>query len=140
MNDFFSEILSTIAFAGLGAALLAVGYWVIDLVTPGHLGRHVFIDHRRDASLVLGATLLSVGGIVATSIWTVDGDTWETLGQAGAFGLIGVLLQAGAFLLLDLLTPGRLGEMMTDDKDDPAVWVVVAVQIALGLIVMASLT
>ena len=32
-------------------------------------------------------------------------------------------LLAVAFVVLDLLTPGRLGELMTDEKDDPAIWV-----------------
>lgn len=140
MTDFLQDILATVLFAGVGVVLLALGYWMLHLLTPGNLAQHVFVDHRRDASLVLGSTLLSVGGIVAVAIFGVEGDTWSTLAQAAAFGLLGVMLQGLAFVLLDAITPGKLGDTLTDHKDDSSVWVVVAVQLALGLIIMASLT
>lgn len=140
MNDLLNDLLATLLFAVLGMGLLALGYAVVDLLTPGHLGRKVFVDHNRDASLVLGSSLLALGGIIATSIYTTESDTWHTLLEAGAHGLIGIVLLGVAFLVLDLATPGRLGDLVTDEKDDPAVWVIVASQFAVGLIIAASLT
>ena len=140
MTILLDELVATVAFAGVGIVLLALGYLVVDLLTPGHLGRHVFVDHRRDAALVLAANLLALGGIVATAIYTAEGSTWYALGETAAFGLVGVALLGVAFVVLDRLTPGHLGQIVTDDSDDPAVWVVAASQLAIGLVVMASLT
>jgi hypothetical protein len=42
--------------------------------------------------------------------------------------------------VLDALTPGKLGVICEDDKLHPAVFVSSAIQIAMALIVCASLT
>ncbi|HEY1133247.1 MAG TPA: DUF350 domain-containing protein [Nocardioides sp.] len=140
MPELLDESLATLAFAGVGLLLLLVGYFMVDLLTPGHLGRQVFVEHKRDAALVLAATQISVGIIVATSFWTAQGDTWDTLLEASVFGLIGVALLGLSFFVLDLLTPGSLAELVVDESDDPAVYVAVALQLAVGLVVAASIT
>ena len=30
-----------VAYTGVGIALLVLGFYVLDLLTPGHLGRHI---------------------------------------------------------------------------------------------------
>lgn len=140
MNDLLSGLLSTVAFAALGLILLVIGFYVIDLLTPGKLGQLIFVEHRRDPALLLGASVLAIATIVATSIYTAEVDTFHGLAETAAYGFVGIFLLAVSFVILDLLTPGRLGELMTDDKDDPAIWVTVAVQLAVGVIVAASIT
>ncbi|GAB3072312.1 DUF350 domain-containing protein [Nocardioides zeae] len=140
MPELLDESLATLAFAGVGIVLLLVGYFMVDLLTPGHLGRQVFVEHKRDAALVLASTQISVGIIVATAFYTAQGDTWDTLLEATVFGIIGVALLGISFFLLDLLTPGSLAELVVDESDDPAVYVAVALQLAVGLVVAASIT
>lgn len=140
MNELLDGLLSTIAFAGLGLALLVVGFFMVDLLTPGRLAHQIFTEHNRDASLVLSSSLLSLGAILATAIYTSDDDTWETLLDTAAYGLLGVALLGLSFAVLDWITPGRLGVLVTDEHEDPAVWVTVALQLAVGLVVAASLT
>lgn len=140
MMDLLLELLSTLAFAVVGMGVLAAGYVMVDLVTPGHLGRHVFVDHKRDAALVLASSMVALGMIVAMAIWTTPGDGWQSLVAALAYGLLGIVLLGASFLALDLITPGSLRELVTDANDDPAVWVAVASQLAIGLIVVASLS
>lgn len=139
MTELIDGLVSTLAFAGVGVLLLVLGFFVVDLITPGKLAQHVFVDHRRDASLVLAASQLALGLVTATAIWQADGNTWDNLLGSMAYGVLGVGLLAVAFVVLDLITPGKLGELITDDKDDPAVWVAVSMQLAVGLIVAASL-
>ncbi|WP_028474047.1 DUF350 domain-containing protein [Nocardioides alkalitolerans] len=140
MPVLLDESLATLAFAGVGILLLVVGFFMVDLLTPGHLGRQVFTEHRRDASLLLAASQVSLGFIIATAFYTAEGDTWDTLLEGSVFGLIGVALLGLSFVILDLVTPGSLAELIVDDTDDPAVWVAVAMQIAVGLVVAASIT
>jgi uncharacterized membrane protein YjfL (UPF0719 family) len=140
MSILLDELLATVAFAAVGMVLLAAGYAVVDLLTPGRLGQLVFVQHRRDASVVLAGNLVALGAIVATAIYTAESSTWYALAETVAFGVIGIALLGVAFLVLDLLTPGKLGVLVTDESDDPAVWVILASQLAIGLVVSASLT
>lgn len=140
MTELLDGLLSTVAFAVVGLLLLVAGFFMLDLLTPGKLAHKIFTEHNRDAALVLASSLLSLGMIVAMAIWQADGDTWENLVDTLAYGLVGVALLGLAFVVLDLVTPGKLGELVTDEKDDPAVWVTVAMQLAIGLVVVASLT
>src|SRR3954453_8578026 len=114
------------AYTGAGLVLLALGYWVLDLLTPGHLGTHLLRgsgrpdgrpDGRSDglashgAGTVAAAGMLAQAAIIFTAIWT-NGDS--SFGQAFVsavlFGLLGIVLLTVAFVLLDVLTPGRLGD------------------------------
>lgn len=140
MTELLDGLVATLAFAGVGLALLVVGFFMVDLLTPGRLAHQIFTEHNRDAALVLASSLFSLGLILATAIHTAAEDTWEALLETTAYGLLGVALLGLSFAVLDWITPGRLGELVTDDKEDPAVWVTVALQIAVGLVVAASLT
>ncbi len=128
------------AYTGVGIALLVLGFYALDLLTPGHLGRHIYEDRSVNAALTLAAGFLGQGAIVFASIWT---NATSGFGQAllytVVFGVLGVLLQAVAFLVLDLITPGRLGEHLTEPVFHPASLVSAAVQLAVAAIVVASI-
>jgi Domain of Unknown Function (DUF350) len=55
------------------------------------------------------------------------------------FGVVGVLLEAVAFLVLDLITPGRLGAHVTEPGFHPSSLVLAAVQISVAGIIVASI-
>ena len=55
-------------------------------------------------------------------------------------GVLGLLLMAGAFLVLDLATPGRLGEILVDPRPHPAVWVSAVVHLATGAVIAAAIS
>lgn len=46
---------------------------------------------------------------------------------------------AVAFLVLDLVTPGKLGAIVVDREPHPAVWVTASCNIAVAAIVAASI-
>jgi uncharacterized membrane protein YjfL (UPF0719 family) len=128
------------AYTGVGIALLVLGFYALDLLTPGHLGRHIYEDRSVNAALTLAAGFLGQGAIVFASIWT---NATSGFGQAllytVVFGVLGVVLQAVAFLVLDVITPGRLGQHLTEGRFHPASLVSAAVQLAVGAIIVASI-
>jgi uncharacterized membrane protein YjfL (UPF0719 family) len=73
MDDFFAEIGSALAYGGVGIVLLALGILVIDLLTPGNLGRLITVEGNRSAAVIASAGLIPVGGIVTTAIASADG-------------------------------------------------------------------
>ncbi len=129
-----------VAYTAVGLALLALGYLALDLLTPGHLGRHIYEDRSVNAALTLAAGFLGQGAIVFASIWTnATSGFGEALLYTVVFGVLGVLLQAVAFLVLDVITPGRLGRHLTEPVFHPASLVSAAVQLAVAAIVVASI-
>ncbi|MGX5656471.1 DUF350 domain-containing protein [Geodermatophilus nigrescens] len=129
-----------VAYTAVGLVLLALGYLVLDLLTPGHLGRHIYQDRSVSAGIVLAAGFLAQGAIIFTTIWT---NATSGFGQAllytVVFGVLGVLLQALAFLALDLLTPGKMGALVTEVAFHPAALVSAAAQLSVAAIIVASI-
>jgi uncharacterized membrane protein YjfL (UPF0719 family) len=129
-----------VAYTGLGIALLTLGFVVLDLLTPGHLGRHIHEERSVNAGLVLATGYLGQGAVVFAAIWTnATSGFGLALLYTVVFGVLGVLLQAVAFLVLDLITPGKLGEHVTEVPFHPASLVLGAVQLAVAAIVVASI-
>ena len=129
-----------LAYTAVGLVLLPLGYLVLDLLTPGHLGRHIYQDRSVSAGIVLAAGFLAQGAIIFTTIWT---NATSGFGQAllytVVFGLLGVVLQAVAFLALDLLTPGKMGALVTEVAFHPAALVSAAAQLSVAAIIVASI-
>ena len=133
-------VAQTLAYTGVGLVILTVGYFVLDALTPGHLGRLVMSGNgNRNAAVLVASALLSLGLIEYFAIY-FTGAGWSGLDDAAVFGAVGVALQAIGFLVLDAITPGKLGVICTQDNFHPAVWVSAAIQVAVALIVCASLT
>ena len=129
-----------VAYTAVGIALLTLGFFALDLLTPGKLGRHIHEERSVNAAIVLAAGFLGQGAIVFASIWTNGTSAFgEALLYTVVFGILGVLLQAVAFVVLDLITPGKLGAHVTEVAFHPASLVLAAVQLAVSAIVVASI-
>ena len=128
------------AYTGVGIALLVLGFFVLDLLTPGHLGRHIYEDRSVNAAIALSAGFLGQGAIVFASIWTNATSGFGTaLSYTVAFGVLGVGLQVVAFVVLDLLTPGKLGATLMQVPFHPASLVTAAATLAVSAIIVASI-
>lgn len=128
------------AYSLLGVALLVVGFVALDVLTPGHLARQIWTERSVNAGIVLSAGFLAQGIIVFSAIW-FNGEA--AFGAAflstAAFGLLGVIMQAVAFLLIELATPHKMGEVVTTVPFHPASLVIAAAQLAVSLAVVASI-
>ncbi len=129
-----------VAYTGVGIALLVLGFYALDLLTPGHLGRHIYEHRSVNAAITLAAGFLGQGAITFATIWTnATSGFGEALGYTVVFGILGVLLQAVAFVVLDLVTPGRLGSHLVEPQFHPASLVSAAAQLAVAAIIVASI-
>lgn len=129
-----------VAYTAVGIALLTFGFLALDLLTPGHLGRHIYQARSLNAALVVAAGFLGQGAIVFATIWTNATSGFGTaLLYTVVFGVVGVLLEAVAFVALDLITPGKLGEFVTEPGFHPGSLVLAAVELAVAVIVVAAI-
>lgn len=156
MPDLLDAAFHAVVYALVGGALVVLALGVLDLLTPGHLGRQLRGSHVGDpghpqshpaaaasgsAGLVAAAWLVGTGGIVFTAIWT-NGET--SLGEAllwtVVFGVIGIAVNTVMLLAVDVVTPGRLGEIVTTPGPAvPLAYVTAAAAIAVSAVVCASI-
>jgi uncharacterized membrane protein YjfL (UPF0719 family) len=129
-----------VVWGAMAIALLALGYGVIDLLTPGKLGQLIYVEHNVNATVVLASGLVAIGTIVTTSILTSLNGFLPGLVSALAYGVLGIALLAVSFLVADRITPGDLGAIVTDASPNPAAWVVAANHVALGAILAAAIS
>jgi uncharacterized membrane protein YjfL (UPF0719 family) len=140
IEDLAHGVLATLCYAGVGSVVMALGYHVLDRITPGEL-RHLVYTHRnRNAALLAVAHLLALATIVTTAILTSADDLGRGVLDAAVYGLLGIALLAGSFKLVDLATPGDLGEIVTDQEVHPATWVTAAFQLSLGAVLAAAIS
>jgi uncharacterized membrane protein YjfL (UPF0719 family) len=138
-----------LAYSGVGIGILVAGFVVLDLLTPGKLGELV-MNRNPNAALLSATSLISLGLILWFAIFFVPSTgnetsetgavAWDGLVDVLVYGLVGVGVQAIGFLILDLLTPGKLGVTCVEERFHTASWVTAAVNMSVALIICASLT
>jgi uncharacterized membrane protein YjfL (UPF0719 family) len=134
-----TDLLVTLAYGAVGVVLMAIGYVLVDLAAPGKLHELIWTERNRNAALLLSSNLLGVGTIVVAAIVASDDDFTLGLVGAAAYGILGLVIMAAAFVLLDVATPGKLGELLVDPEPHPAVWVSATVHLATGAIIAAAI-
>jgi uncharacterized membrane protein YjfL (UPF0719 family) len=140
MDDLAHGVLASLAYAGVGTAVLVVGYGVLDALTPGNLRQLVYGARHVGAAVLAAAHLLALATVVVTAIVT-SGDSLGTgIAESAVYGGLGVALLAIAFKLMDVITPGDLGEIVMDEPLHPAVWVTSAFQLGLGAVLAAAIS
>lgn len=140
MQTLVTDLLVTLAYGVVGVVLMAVGYVLVDVATPGKLHELIWNERNRNAALLLASNLAGVGIIVVAAIAASADDFVIGLVGATAYGILGLVIMAAAFLLLDAATPGRLGEILVDPEPHPAVWVTAVVHVATGAIIAAAIS
>lgn len=151
MNDLLNALFHAVVYAAIAGLVLIVAYYVLDLVTPGHLGSHLHgTDEKgessvhmqsRSAGLVTAAWMISNALVLFTAIWT-NGATnlgWS-LAWTVSFGVLGVALNAVMFFAIDAVTPGDLRKIVCEAGPvRPLAYVAAATSLSVAAIVCASI-
>ncbi|WP_433386776.1 DUF350 domain-containing protein [Micromonospora sp. KLBMP9576] len=139
LEDLLSGAWQSVVFGVVGVGLMAAGFGLVDVLTPGRLRDLIWVRRNGNAALLLAANQLGIAGIVFTAILTSYSDFARGLASTIVFGLVGLAIMALAFFVLDLLTPGRLGEIIGSDEPHPAARVSAATHLGAALIVCACI-
>ena len=138
MLELVAQIL---AYSAVGLVILVAGFYVLDLVTPGNLAQ-LIMGGNPNASILAASTLGSLGLVLWFAVFFSPAG-WEGLDDAAVYGAVAVAVQAIGFFVLEMVIPGRLRDITAEDPANrlkPATWVASSVQIAVALVVCASLT
>ena len=128
-----------VLYALLGLVLLLLGFYAIDLTTPGKLNQLVRTG-RPNAVSVTAAGLLSMAFIVVVAIYNTSGRLGEGLVSTLVFGLVGVIVQAVAVRVLEWVTGIDIGAVLAAEEPRAEARVVCAAHLALGLVVAVAIS
>ena len=139
LSDVFAEVGIAATYGLVGLVLMAVGFALVDVLTPGNLREQVWVERNRNAAILLASNVLGVGIIVATAIAASENDWAMGIVSTLAYGILGLVLMGLSFVVIDAVTPGKLGALMVAEEPHPAVYVNGAAHLAVAAIVAVSI-
>lgn len=140
--DYFSTIGrgigAIVLYAVVGAVLLMIGFFALDLTTPGKLNQMVR-QGAPNAVAITAAGLISMAFIVVVAIFGSSGQLAEGLLASLIFGLVGIIVQVVAVRLLEWVSGINIGAVLAADKFVSQSLAVCAAHIAIGLVVAVAI-
>ncbi|GAA3396532.1 DUF350 domain-containing protein [Cryptosporangium minutisporangium] len=125
---------SIVAYAALGLVLLLVGYYAIDLATPGKLSVIIRDERNINATVLASCAVFSVALIIVAAIWSSGGRLVEGLISTAIFGLIGIIAQVVAAFVFNILARIDVRRLVHDPSVSPAAVLLGVTNIAIGLV------
>lgn len=122
------------SYAAVGVILMIIGFYVIDLATPGRLSQVIRTQRNPNATLLAASAMAAVGLIVAASIWSAGGRLAEGLAGTAVFGLVGIVVQTLAMLLFDRVAGISVRELVKEPELQPGARLLAVTHVAIGLI------
>ncbi|MCV7442138.1 hypothetical protein AWB91_22930 [Mycobacterium paraense] len=140
LNPVFKGAVATILYFAVGMAVLLVGFYMVDWLTPGKLRQLVFVDRRPNAVVVAGSMYVSLTIVIITAI----ANSYSQLGQGllgvAVYGLMGVILLGIALLCMHLLIPGNFHEHVDEPTLHPGSFAVALILLAVGGVTAAAVS
>lgn len=141
--DFFAllgkGIGAIVLYAVVGLLLLLVGFYAIDLTTPGSLTALVRTG-KPNAALVTAAGLVGMALIVVVAIVQAGGSLTDGVLRSLVFGLVGIVVQAIAARALEWVLRFDIGELLRAEEFRPASLTIAAAHLGLGMVVAAAIS
>lgn len=125
-------------YAVIGAVLMYLGYFAIDLTTPGDL-RGLVREGHPNAVVVAGAGLVSMAFIVVVAIYISSGSLVAGVLNTAIYGLVGILAQVLAVRGLEAVARLDVDACLHDDRFTADSAMIAAMHVALGLVVAVAI-
>jgi hypothetical protein len=125
-------------YAIVGVLLMLLGFYAVDVTTPGPLNRMVR-DGLPNSVLITSAGMVSMAFIVVVAIYSSSGGLAEGLLATLIYGLVGIIAQVGGVRLLEWITGIDIGAVLKAERVQAQAFVVAAAHVALGLVVAVAI-
>jgi uncharacterized membrane protein YjfL (UPF0719 family) len=140
LNPVLRGAVATILYFLVGMAVLFVGFYMVDVLTPGKLRQMVFIDRRPNAVVVAGAMYIALTTVIISAIVNSYSQLGQGLVGVAVYGLMGVILLGIALLAMHLLIPGDFHEHIDDPELHPGSFAVALILLAVGGVTAAAVS
>ncbi|NMN94344.1 DUF350 domain-containing protein [Antrihabitans stalactiti] len=137
-NSLGRGVGAIVLYAIVGLVLMVVGFYAIDLTTPGKL-RDIVRQGNPNAIVILASGTLSMAFIVVLAIYASSGKLSEGLVASLVYGLVGIVAQVISVRAVELVSGVDIGAVVTSPTYKPEVLVVAAAHFGLGLVVAVAI-
>ncbi|MGV0605690.1 DUF350 domain-containing protein [Mycolicibacterium sp. XJ1904] len=134
------NVVAAILYFFVGVGVLAGGFVMADLLTPGNLRRLVFVERRPNAVAVASGMYAALAIVVISAIVASSNELGQGLVDAAVYGLVGVVLQGLALIVLEVVVPGRFRDLITEERLHPAAIATAVTLLAVGGVNAAALS
>jgi hypothetical protein len=125
-------------YAIVGLVLMLIGFYAIDLTTPGPLRKMVDAG-KPNAIIVAAAGIVSMALIVVLAIYASSGNLVEGLAGSAVFGFTGIVAQVIMMRIATVAIGIDMDGLFQDDKFCYEALMVAAAQFALGIVVAVAI-
>ena len=125
-------------YAAVGLVLMVVGFYAIDLTTPGPL-RQMVKQGKPNAVIISAAGIVSMAFIVVVAIYGSGGKLAEGLTATAIFGFIGIVAQVVMMRVATMVLGVNMSGCLESDTYNHESLMVAAAQFALGLVVAVAI-
>lgn len=125
---------SIVAYAALGLVLLVVGFYAIDLATPGRLSTIIRDERNVNATVLASCAVFAVALIIVAAIWSSAGRLSEGLISTAIYGLIGIVAQVIAAFVFNVLVRIDVRRLVHEPQVSPAAVLLGVTNVAIGLV------
>jgi uncharacterized membrane protein YjfL (UPF0719 family) len=140
LNPVLKGVVATILYFLVGMAVLVVGFYMVDVLTPGKLRQMVFVDRRPNAVVIACAMYIALTIVIITAIANSYSQLGQGLVGVAVYGLMGVILLGIALLTLHLVIPGNFHEHVDEPELHPASFAVALMLLAVGGVTAAAVS
>ena len=127
-----------VLYAIVGLVLMMIGFYAIDLTTPGPLRKMVDAG-KPNAIIVAAAGMVSMAFIVVLAIYASSGKLVEGLVGSAIFGLVGIIAQVVMMRFATLVIGIDMDALFRRDDFNYESLMVAAAQFALGIVVAVAI-
>lgn len=127
-----------VLYAIVGLLLMIVGFYAIDLTTPGPLRKMVDAG-KPNAIVVAAAGMVSMALIVVLAIYASSGKLVEGLVGSAIFGIVGIIAQVAMMRIATLVIGIDMDVLFESDEFNYSSLMVAAAQFALGIVVAVAI-
>jgi uncharacterized membrane protein YjfL (UPF0719 family) len=134
------NVIAAILYFVVGVVVLAAGFVLADVLTPGSLRHMVFVERRPNAVAVASGMYAALAIVVIAAIVSSSNELGQGLVDAAVYGLVGVVLQGLALVVLEAVVPGRFRDLIADERLHPAAIATAVMLLAVGGVNAAALS
>ncbi|MGE2816305.1 DUF350 domain-containing protein [Mycobacterium heidelbergense] len=125
-------------YAIVGLVLMMIGFYAIDLTTPGPL-RSMVDAGKPNAIIVAAAGMVSMALIVVLAIYSSSGKLLEGLVGSAVFGIVGIVAQVVMMRIAAMVIGIDMNALFASDEFNYEALMVAAAQFALGIVVAVAI-
>jgi uncharacterized membrane protein YjfL (UPF0719 family) len=140
LDPVLKGVVSTLLYFVVGMAVLVVGFYMVDVLTPGKLRQLVFVDRRPNAVVIASAMYIALTTVIVSAIVNSYSQLAQGLVGVAVYGLMGVILLGIALLTLHVVIPGDFHEHVDEPELHPGSFAVALMLLAVGGVTAAAVS